>query len=504
MSYKMHRPSGLLHTLPFAATVIAAKIMFKGWLMSAIASLGGGKMSDPKQLVGELANRIGSLGVELADIAGNLEEVSSRVTLQAAQFEELQGTVESMVSGNREIDRSARTTQQAASATGSELAASRQLIGSAVEHISDLTCSVGRIEERLASFTTVIRQIGEVATSIETVAKQTRLLSLNAAIEAARAGEAGRSFAVVAAEVKNLAEETRKATDRISLIVHDLGAQIEGLITESGQATTHAGHAGQGAQQVSVVIVQTNEVFTTMGRDIDAIARVAAENIANCDSTLAELHSLAEGVALSSSNLEQADQRVQGLLTLSETLIQFIAGSGVQTADTPLIRTAMEAAKRVSTLFEDAIRRGEITEAQLFDERYREISGTDPQQYLTDYVEFTDRVLPRIQDPLQKSDPRIAFCVAWAKGGYLPTHNPDYRRPQGADPVWNAAHCRNRRIYDDRAVRKVAQNTKPFLLQTYRRDMGGGQFVLMKDLSAPIFVNGRHWGAFRVGARHDG
>ena len=114
---------------------------------------------------------------------------------------------------------------------------------------------------------------------------------------------------------------------------------------------------------------------------------------------------------------------------------------------------------------------------------------------------FTDRILPPIQDPIQKSDPRIVFCVAWAKGGYLPTHNPNYRLPQGPDPVWNNANCRNRRLFNDRAVKKVAANTKPFLLQTYRRDMGGGNFVLMKDLSSPISVRGRHWGAFRMGFR---
>ncbi len=95
------------------------------------------------------------------------------------------------------------------------------------------------------------------------------------------------------------------------------------------------------------------------------------------------------------------------------------------------------------------------------------------------------------------------FCVAWARNGYLPTHNPDYRRPQGRDPVWNTAHCRNRRIFNDRAVQRVGRNTKPFLLQTYRRDMGGGVFALLKDLSAPIYVRGRHWGAFRMGYRPD-
>ena len=455
-----------------------------------------------ERLVGELASRIDTLGVEMADIAGNLDEVTTRFSQQAAQFEELQGTVETMVSGNREIDRAARSTQEAASHTGAEIAESRTLIGNAVQHIGDLTEAVGRIEQRLSSFNTVIRQIGSVSNAIETIAKQTRLLSLNAAIEAARAGEAGKGFAVVAGEVKTLADETRKATDQIGTIIKDLGAQIEGLIGESGQVAVHAGHARNGATRVDSVVTNANQAFSVMGREIDSIARAAADNLNHCDSTLAELRGLAEGVNLSSSNLEVADKRVQGLLTLSETLIEFIAGSGVETRDTPLIRTAIETAKRISEMFEAAIRRGELSEAQLFDERYREIRGTNPQQFMTDYVEFTDRVLPAIQDPLQKSDPRIVFCVAWARGGYLPTHNPEYRRPQSGDPEWNAAHCRNRRVFSDRAVAKVAKNTKPFLVQTYRRNMGGGQFVLMKDVSAPILVNARHWGAFRIGYRH--
>ena len=92
-------------------------------------------------------------------------------------------------------------------------------------------------------------------------------------------------------------------------------------------------------------------------------------------------------------------------------------------------------------------------------------------------------------------------CGRRPSGGYLPTHNPQYSKPQGSDPVWNTANCRNRRIFKDRAVQKTAANTKPFLLQTYRRDMGGGKFVLMKDLSAPIHIRGRRWGAFRMGFR---
>ena len=457
---------------------------------------------DDARLVSELATRIGSLGVELADVAGNLEEVTARVSNESEQFKGLQSAAQTMVAGNREIDRAAKDSQQAASAAGTEITESRALIGGAVQHITELTGAVTHIEERLGSFSKLLAQVGGVAESIQRIAKQTRLLSLNAGIEAARAGEAGRGFAVVAGEVKTLAEETRTATVRISDIVRALGEQIQGLIAESSEATRHAGNAQSGAEKVKGVIIRADEAFNIVGREIDAIAKSTTDNLQVCDTTLAELESLADGVELSSANLKQADRRIEGLLMLSETLIEYIAESGIETQDTPIIRLGVETAKRISLEFEAAIERGEITAGQLFDERYREIPGTNPKQYLTDYVRFTDRLLPPIQDPPRKSDPRIVFCVAWARGGYLPTHNPEYSQRPGNDPAWNAAYCRNRRLFNDRAVQKVAANTKPFLLQTYRRDMGGGKFMLMKDLSAPIFVNGRHWGAFRIGFRH--
>jgi methyl-accepting chemotaxis protein len=456
---------------------------------------------DAVRLVGDLSDRIGSLGVETADIAGNLEDVTNRVSRQSEQFRKLQQTAKTMVAANRDIDSAARAAQAAASSAGGEVAESRTTVASATRHIAELTTAVERMESRLESFQTVLKQVAGVSSTIEAIAKQTNLLALNATIEAARAGDAGRGFAVVASEVKNLAEETRKATSQIGDIVRDLTKEIGSLIQDSETASKHAQEAGEGAEAMHGVIERVHGGFATVGTEIDAIAQAGAANLGHCDSVLAELDDLAKGVQLSSANLTQADARVDGLLKISETLIEFIAESGVETPDTPLIRAVVDTAKRITEALEAAVGRGELTLDQLLDENYREIPGTDPKQYLTDYVEVTDRLLPPIQDPLQKIDPRVVFCVAWAKGGYLPTHNPNYRQPPGKDPVWNAANCRNRRLFNDRAVAKVAANTKPFLLQTYRRDMGGGNFVLMKDLSAPIVVRGRHWGAFRMGYR---
>jgi methyl-accepting chemotaxis protein len=458
---------------------------------------------ESERLLDDLGNGLGQLGVELADVLGNLQDVAGRVARQSAQFGQLKQAADTMVAANNHIDEAARAVQAATSSAVTEISGARDAVDSAAQSTADLVGAVSRIEQRLGSVSTVLAEVAKVSVSIEAIAKQTNLLALNATIEAARAGEAGRGFAVVASEVKNLAEATRTATLRIGDTVRNLDAEVGRLIEESSTAARHAKDAGEGADQIRQVMGRVHRDFSAMGHDVDAIAGAAGTNLGHCDVLLSELDDLAKGVELSSGDLKLADRRVEDLLGTSEKLIQSIADSGVETADTKLVPVVVGAARQIAEAFEAAIARGDITLAQLFDENYREIPGTDPKQYLTDYVEFTDRILPPIQDPLQNIDPRIAFCVAWAKGGYLPTHNPNYRKPQGKDPAWNAANCRNRRLFNDRAVQKVGANTRPFLLQTYRRDMGGGKFVLMKDLSSPIFVRGRHWGAFRMGFRQD-
>lgn len=457
--------------------------------------------SESERLVDQLSNRIGGLGVELADVASNVQEVANRVSTQSQHFAHLQKTAETMVSANHNIADASRAVQSASSEAVGEIIQSRDAVENAVRHIAELVESVGRIEARLGAVSSALAQVAKVSTSIEAIAKQTNLLALNATIEAARAGTAGRGFAVVASEVKSLAEATRQATHQIGDTVRDLDGQLGNLIGESGEASSRAKTASEGATQMQGIIVRVQDGFTRVGQEIDGVAKAATSNLGHCDTVIEELRNLAKGVDLSSNDLKHADERVTKLLDLSESLIATIADSGVETSDAPLIRVVVETARRISELFEAAVARSEITLDALMDENYREIPGSDPKQYMTNYVEFTDRVLPAIQDPIQKSDPRIVFCVAWAKGGYLPTHNPNYRLPQGKDPVWNNANCRNRRLFNDRAVKKVAANTRPFLLQTYRRDMGGGNFVLMKDASSPIFVRGRHWGAFRLGFR---
>jgi methyl-accepting chemotaxis protein len=93
----------------------------------------------------------------------------------------------------------------------------------------------------------------------------------------------------------------------------------------------------------------------------------------------------------------------------------------------------------------------------------------------------------------------MVFCAAVDRNGYLPVHNLKYSHPQRPDdPIWNVANCRNRRIFDDRAGLAAARNARPYLIQSYPRDMGNGAIVMMKEIDAPLRVLDKHWGGFRM------
>jgi methyl-accepting chemotaxis protein len=163
------------------------------------------------------------------------------------------------------------------------------------------------------------------------------------------------------------------------------------------------------------------------------------------------------------------------------------------------IELTVNAANQVARLFEDAIARKLVTQDELFDNDYVPIADTDPQQYRTRSLDFLDRVLPDIQEPLLARDRRLVYCIAIDRNGYIPVHNLAYSKPQRAnDAEWNFANSRNRRIFDDRAGLAAARVVRTYLLQTYARDMGNGVTVTMQEIAAPIRVNGKHWGGFRT------
>jgi methyl-accepting chemotaxis protein len=447
-----------------------------------------------------LVHELGMISVELADVAGNIGNVDSRAQSLTAECRTLVTAVTELTGSTRRIGCIADEAGKAIEQARTEMQESNNSVEASLADISALATATAGFEQKLEGLRTALDRVGAAASGIQAIARQTNLLALNATIEAARAGNAGRGFAVVAGEVKALAKQTTDATAQIEATLAYLNEQTGKLVAESLETVTRARAVQSGTTAIRQVIDHVGPTMAAMGGNMRQIVESTGDSRGRCDALLAAFTNMSGNLDQSSVNLHQADERVNHLLRKSEELLLSTLQSGIETDETPFIILAKETAQQVADAFEAELAKGTIALAELFDETYVPIAGSNPPQVMTRFVTFCDRLLPAIQEPLLDRSSQIAFAAAVDRNGYLPTHNNKFSQPQRpGDVAWNTANCRNRRIFNDRTGLAAGRNAKPFLLQTYRRDMGGGRFVLMKDCSAPIMIRGRHWGGFRIG-----
>ena len=151
-------------------------------------------------------------------------------------------------------------------------------------------------------------------------------------------------------------------------------------------------------------------------------------------------------------------------------------------------------AKTMERILQDAVDSGRLKPEQIFDEKYVPIPNTDPQKYHTQYDGFLDKAIQALEDEFLQDD-QVLFAVLVDRNGYLPTHDTKYSQPLTGDKEKDRAGNRTKRLFNDNVGLAAARNQKTFLKQVYVRDTG----ETMWDLSAPVFVNGKHWGGFRIG-----
>ncbi|HLO27400.1 MAG TPA: HAMP domain-containing protein, partial [Geobacteraceae bacterium] len=155
---------------------------------------------------------------------------------------------------------------------------------------------------------------------------------------------------------------------------------------------------------------------------------------------------------------------------------------------------ALTGAVMMERILQEAIDSGKLTEADLFDEKYVPIPGTDPLKYHTRYDSYLDKSIQELEDEFLKDD-QVVFAVLVDRNGYLPTHNSKYSQPLTGDKEKDKVGNRTKRLFNDPVGLAAAKNEQELLKQVYSRDTG----ERMWDISAPVHIGGKHWGGFRIG-----
>ena len=432
-----------------------------------------------------------------AETSHFIDQVKKKVEQDVLITNNIVDKSEQNSSSSNQIAHNTRRALQVAAEVRKETASASILINHGLGKISLAQTDAQAASAMMKILREKSHHIHGITEVINEIAARTNLLALNAAIEAARAGEHGRGFAVVATEVRQLAHRTKSATDEIGVMAREIdeqsGLASNGMNSLAEKVTEAAKNIEAVHSSLTNIERSSSESESEIQKIVDATKELAerTDAIANSltqirDSMLATEHSLPEAVESAMLVAERA-----------ESILGAMVESGIATTHDEFRLAAENASREIAKLFQSSIEHRQISSEALFDRHYQAIPNTNPQKYKSSFDAFTDRLLPAIQEAILARIPRIAYAGAVDNKGYFPTHNKKYSQPLTGDYDVDILNNRTKRIFNDRTGLRCATNTKPFLLQTYKRDTG----EIMHDLSVPIYVGGKHWGAFRIGYR---
>jgi len=363
---------------------------------------------------------------------------------------------------NKLLQNSFNTAQKQKTQADNLTEVNQQSMQQIVDNMNAVSNMLLQFKETMSELNRNAESIHKIIKLIQGISFQTNILSLNAAVEAARAGEAGAGFAVVAEEVKSLADRVNNATEEISLNVNTLTRYVEKTTASNEEIIRFTKKTRNDTESATVEI----------NKQVGAIRDMSA-NVAD--------------------DMKEALNFSMNLAGHTEQMLELSTRARIgQGQFEHILNISREYRSRIQELIESMYMQG----TDIFDDQYRPIPETDPQKYNTIYDHLFDAHLQPLYDEALSSIPGAIYALTVDRNGYLPTHNRQNQQPLTGDYDYDVIHSREKRMYvnNETEIRR-SSNTEPFLLQTYLRDTG----EVLNDLSLPIFIRERHWGAFILG-----
>jgi methyl-accepting chemotaxis protein len=475
-------------------------------LLAAIATAGGAVFvmltgrttaAGSNRFAGKVVQELDDIMIGAAETSFFIDSVKQKIEQDVQTTNDIVISSEQNAGTTRQIAANAEKASKVAADVRTESGAGRAEADQGLARINNARLDAQAASDVMTALQKKLRRIHGITETITEIAARTNLLALNAAIEAARAGQHGRGFAVVASEVRQLAQRTKDATDDIGAMVREINDEAERAAGGMAALTGKVNEAAQNVERVHGFLNNIERFAYASEDEIQQIATASREH-AEIARTIADaISGIRDGMCSTEEALPRAASAAMALAERAEAVFMVASESDVATSHDAIRAAADHAAQAVARIFTDAIASGQISLAALFDRNYKPIRNTNPQKHTTSFDAFTDRVLPALQEQILVAMPHVIYAGAVDDNGYFPTHNKKFSKPLTGDYDTDLANNRTKRIFNDRTGARCGSNTKPVLLQTYKRDTG----EVMHDMSVPIYVAGRHWGAFRVGYR---
>ncbi|WP_409077253.1 methyl-accepting chemotaxis protein [Pseudomonas cichorii] len=277
-----------------------------------------------RELIGGIRDGVTQIASAAEELSAVTEQTSAGVNSQKVETDQVATAMHEMTATVQEVARNAEEASEAAVAADQQAREGERVVKEAISQIERLASAVGNSTEAMGALKLESDKIGSVLDVIKSVAEQTNLLALNAAIEAARAGEAGRGFAVVADEVRSLAQRTQKSTEEIEALIARLqsGTQQASSIMDSSRdltvssvdLTRRAGTSLENITQTVSAIQSMNQQIAAAAEQQSATAEEINRSVLNVRDVSEQTSAASEETAASSVELARLGNHLQVLV----------------------------------------------------------------------------------------------------------------------------------------------------------------------------------------------